>query len=1071
MSTVQLILGDDERERDERERRLTRMLEGCGTVSNVRCSEAKMPGADLWVVGVAALRGCPSRERTDSILEERRDRTTRAQPPPVLLVAPQSWLSQPDPALWRQADEVVCAPVRRPALEGRVQMLLKTAPSVQDHREETEAQSRRRKGLVETQRSREQLAAAERIASLGSWERDLMAETLRWSEETYRILGLSPEEPVTFEQFIELIHPEDRDRLLRQQERLLEEGTPIDIEYRIRRPDGKERTVQVWGEVDREEDGTPIRVLGAMLDVTERRRREQKIERLRKKYEGLLRGAPDAIFVADVETGRVVEANQAAASLLETSVEDLVGRHQSDLHPPEKEEQYRSLFEEYGEQVKTEAAPKQKSVGRLPDGSQIRVMTDSGARVPVEINTTAVELGGREVYVGVFRDARRRREAKRRRQILEQAVAQTKDAIFITDEDATILYANPATEEITGYDREELVGATPSLLQSGETPEDTYERLWSTIKQGKSFRDTVTDRRKDGSLVELDQTITPVKDETGEISRFVSTARDVTEQKEARRELQEREARLRGLANSIPGIVYQFYARPDGTYGHHFVSENAEEKLGISTELDGYYDRFVGCVPDSHRETFVESIDQAVETGEPWHCEFPFEKPSGERIWALGTATPEEREKELVYNGVILDITERKRQEKALKGRQEKIEALYETTRRLLEAESYGAVSDRIHEVLEDVFDYPLVNTGFVEGDLVVPQKTVTESTRQVPHPDPQPLEGQSMSAQALQAGKTVVVDDVQSLDNPVDNGDLQSAAAVPISNHGVVVVGQVESSTFDALELRLIEVLASYAALVLDRLAHEKELVEAKEKAEEAAHLKSVMLANMSHEIRTPLTSIIGFADAAGTEASELELPSSSSLEHYAGLIEKSGKRLLDTLEGVLTLSQLEAGHLEFSPEPVDLADQVRQTAEELRPKAREKEIDLHLRIGDRPVWTEADEGGVQIVMQNLLSNAFKYTEEGGTVRVRTRLADEAVALEVEDNGIGMEPGVVEELFEPFRQASEGFSREYEGIGVGLAVTQKAIQQMGGSIDVETEKGRGTRFIVRLPKSPKARS
>jgi signal transduction histidine kinase len=217
-----------------------------------------------------------------------------------------------------------------------------------------------------------------------------------------------------------------------------------------------------------------------------------------------------------------------------------------------------------------------------------------------------------------------------------------------------------------------------------------------------------------------------------------------------------------------------------------------------------------------------------------------------------------------------------------------------------------------------------------------------------------------------------------------------------------------------------------------------------------------------MSHEIRTPLTSIIGFAEALGSESAALELPDESPLPKYAALIEKGGKRLLQTLEGVLNLSKLEAGQMELSASPVALADQACRATEELRADAQEKNIGVRREVDE--VRARADKGGVQIVLRNLLSNAIKYTGEGGTIWVRTSREDGAAVLEVEDTGIGMEPSVAQGLFEPFRQASEGLNRKYEGSGVGLAVTREAVEQMGGAIGVETEKGEGSRFTVRLP-------
>jgi signal transduction histidine kinase len=250
-------------------------------------------------------------------------------------------------------------------------------------------------------------------------------------------------------------------------------------------------------------------------------------------------------------------------------------------------------------------------------------------------------------------------------------------------------------------------------------------------------------------------------------------------------------------------------------------------------------------------------------------------------------------------------------------------------------------------------------------------------------------------------------------------------------------------------------------------RLRKAKEQAEAaKREAEEASQVKSAMLANMSHEIRTPLTSIIGFAETIGEEAG-----GDGQIGRFASLIAKSGRRLLDTLNAVLDLSKLEAGRMDLDSQPTDLGLIAKQMGEEFRPKATEKGLDLQVRA--QSVVACADEGGVEIVLQNLLSNAIKYTEEG-TVAVRTyRLGDQAV-LEVEDTGIGMNPEAAESLFEPFRQESEGLSRRYEGTGVGLAVTKKAAERMGGEVEVDTEKGEGSRFLVRLragePEDPKRR-
>jgi PAS domain S-box-containing protein len=255
----------------------------------------------------------------------------------------------------------------------------------------------------------------------------------------------------------------------------------------------------------------------------------------------------------------------------------------------------------------------------------------------------------------------------------------------------------------------------------------------------------------------------------------------------------------------------------------------------------------------------------------------------------------------------------------------------------------------------------------------------------------------------------------------------------------------------------------------ITERKEREQALREAKEEAEAANRMKSVFLANMSHEIRTPLTSILGFAEMIGEEVRNAEDRSAvdlSTLQEFASLIEKSGERLMDTLTGVLNLSKLEAGEMDLSVGPVDLPAEAAQVAEELRPQAEEKGLDFQVESGDAPARAWADAGGVQIVLRNLVSNAIKYTESGGEVQVRIYQEEGEAVLEVDDSGIGMDPGRLETLFEPFRQASEGVSRAYEGTGLGLALTRKTTRQMGGRLEVETEKGEGTCMTACFPQA-----
>jgi signal transduction histidine kinase len=130
---------------------------------------------------------------------------------------------------------------------------------------------------------------------------------------------------------------------------------------------------------------------------------------------------------------------------------------------------------------------------------------------------------------------------------------------------------------------------------------------------------------------------------------------------------------------------------------------------------------------------------------------------------------------------------------------------------------------------------------------------------------------------------------------------------------------------------------------------------------------------------------------------------------------------------------------------------------------------LDLTVEVPDAPLRAWADPNGLQVVLKNLLSNAVKFTDEGGTVWAWVEEESDRVVVMIEDTGIGMDPEEVPALFRAFKQASEGIGREYEGTGLGLAVAKEAVDQMGGSIEVATEKDEGTRFTVCLPKADAA--
>jgi len=228
----------------------------------------------------------------------------------------------------------------------------------------------------------------------------------------------------------------------------------------------------------------------------------------------------------------------------------------------------------------------------------------------------------------------------------------------------------------------------------------------------------------------------------------------------------------------------------------------------------------------------------------------------------------------------------------------------------------------------------------------------------------------------------------------------------------------------------------------------------QAREEAEQASRLKSAFLANMSHEIRTPLTSVIGFSEV-------LEEEVEADYARFAHLIRQSSTRLKDVLDSVLQLSKLEVGSVEFEQEKLDLATEVRRTVELLQPRAEEKNLTLRMETPDE-LPARLDPGATGRILDNLVSNAIKYTPTGGEVAVRLQEEEKWVELEVDDTGEGIDDDFLPNLFEPFVQASGEGGRD-EGSGLGLAITKRLVEGMDGEIEVDTDPGMGTCFTVRF--------
>jgi PAS domain S-box-containing protein len=1000
-----------------------------------------------------------------------------------------------------------------------------------------------RKREEELRRQKNLLEQTQRLA--GGWIANVETGETAWSDKVYEIYEMPSGTEIKTEDVLGF-HPEGpRARLEDAYERAIERGESYDLELPIVTAEGKNRWVRAVGGPAEMRSGEVTKVAGAVQDITEQKKVEEALREREKRLSGIANSIPGVVYQF-----RFRSDGNDECTFVSDRAESVLGLRPD---PETFHERFTDGIPATHRQAfldEIEAAVRNEEVFRF----EMPFETPSGeTRWLLDVSTPVLQ-GDEAMFNGVLLDVTQRKEAEQARRRMVEAMEVASDGMALLDGEGTYTYMNQAHADTFGYDSPEaFMGNTWRMCYGEDQIERFEEAVMPTLREEGTWRGEVTGERKDGTLFPQQVTLTRLED-----GGIICVSRDITDRKREERRRKETIERvtegivevdaewrftlvndhaedlygrteadllgsgfwdvfdgLRGtrfetvyrrvmqtrtpeaIEEYYPGLSgwfkVQVYPNADGGLAFYFedVTERrrrqkhierqndlfakAQEMAGVAaweydcqsetcmwtdelyriyglpSNADPGLKKALQLYEENSREKAEEALNHLLTDGVSYDLKIRFTTPDGKTRWIRSKADPQVAEGGVArVRGTVQDITEQKRRESKI-----------ERTTNLL----------RLTEEITDVGGWTVDTTGDppysaewtdnLHALFGVPMDETppTEDVFKFYHP-----EDRERHRRAVMRAE----EEGEGWDQEIRlliEGDAAGEQVRWVRNIGRPVVEDGE----------VVEIRGAIEEIT-GRKRREQQLREAKEEAERMNRLKSAFLANMSHEIRTPLTSMIGFAEAIGEEvgsAAGSDEIDRSRLSEFSGLIQKSGRRLMDTLTGVLNLSKLQAGEMEMNQTPVDLVSEIRDTAEQFAPWRKESGIRLRI---DAPsqVWVSADEGGLQMVVRNLLSNAIKYTEEGGHVEVCAFAENEKAVLVVEDDGIGMDPDSTDQLFTPFKQASEGMNREYEGTGLGLAITQEVLDQMGGSIDVETEKGEGSRFTVRFPRAdepPKAES
>jgi PAS domain S-box-containing protein len=838
--------------------------------------------------------------------------------------------------------------------------------------------------------------------------------------------------------YLEWVHPEDREGVEAACSRMVANDKPLDLEYRIVRPDGEIRWLDVEFEPIPHQHGD-VRYAGVFRDITERKHAEQALREREEQFRTLFEEHSAPMLLIEPQQGQIVQANEAAAAFYGHSLEDLTSMTIDEINqlPPDEVEARRA-----------DARSRNQNHFVFPHRLK------SGEVRTVEVHSTPITTQQGTLLFSIIHDVTEQQEAERElrrsKETYQGILDAARDSIYVLDEDGTFLAANDSTATMLGQEVVDLIGRplTDVLAPEQTDLEETKDAL-EAAASGKERRLELHAERADGSVFPKDVRLQPVE-YFGE-DAILGVGRDITERRKAERDVQQATARYETLVENFPGGgVFMF----DRDLRYSLAGGLGLAQVGLSrSEIEGRTPRDL-FTEDVARET-EEHYQRALE-GERSVYTQSFQ----DRDYRVQTLPVRDESGEVVAGiAVSQDITERNRRKERLRHRKAKVDALYDAANRLVRASNREEVGKVLTELIQNTLRYRGVSVRFEEeGQLKV--RHVAESTFEfMPERPDFDIDGTSAVAAVYRSGETLVVEDVAEVEteDPHDYGDLRSVVVVPMGEHGTFAVASPEPEAISEFDRHLIEVLGTYATAVLDRIEKEATLQRAKVEAETASQLKTALLQNVSHELRTPLTSITSFSGI-------LEEELTGQMQKYARLVNQGGERLMNTLEALLKLSRLEAGEEDLTLRPVRLQEAARSAVESNRQRAEAKGLTIELVAPSPPIRAQANGEAMSQVLSHLVDNAIKFTEAGGAVTVRLRQADDRVTIEVEDTGVGISEEAQSDIFRPFAQESKGLDRQFEGSGLGLAVAKLLVGEMNGTIEVESEKGTGSRFIVSLP-------
>ncbi len=700
-----------------------------------------------------------------------------------------------------------------------------------------------------------------------------------------------------------------------------------------------------------------------------------------------------------------------------------------------------------------------------------RIRTAAGEEKRVCEQGRGVFADGKLVALeGLVTDVTERKRSEEMLRFTQFSVDHAGDAVFWMARDARFFYANEAACRALGYTKKELLALSVHDIDT-ESPPQRWPETWESVRERGMMAFESTHRRKDGHLFPVEITANFL--EYGGRDYICAFARDITDRRQAEQALQEAhdtlerrvaqrtsdlvaakdrlerevaerkrvEAALREseghqalLLSSMP--IALFTATTTNPFCTTWGSEEIERMSGFSaTRFVAERDLWASRIHPADRDRVFSELDALLQNRTAI-CEYRWRCADETYHWfqeqTLLIRDEQGEPKEII--GTWMDITERKQTEDAHRATVEQLQAVLDNSTAVIYAKDLDG-------------RYILANQRYAELFHISQDRIIGKTDYQI-HSRETAEAFQANDKRVLESGGPVEFEETVPQDDGVHT---YLSAKFPLYDHDgrpYAICGMSTDITVRKQALAAIE--------------------QAKEAAEEASRTKSTFLANISHEIRTPLTALLGAAELL---AATLLPGDDETARDRVDMVLRNGRHLASLIDDLLDLSRTEVGELEVRRVSCSLLDLLRDVRAVVEPLQRGSEVDFRFRYATPiPARIHTDPTRLKQAMINLVTNALKFTKKGHvwvTVAVDRDADDPRLSVVVADTGIGIAPPDTERVFETFTQIDPTSAGVYGGVGLGLPLTRWISQQLGGTLEIASEKGRGSTFTLRVATGP----